>query len=416
MIKKSAICRSGLYLFLGCFVLVGLTLPVTAQKNKKPERKKFGWSLKKAKKDSKNEAQSNERNDDRGDDETVRIDTDLILTDVLVLDKKGEAVLGLKESDFIVVEDDRPQKIEVFSAPAAEQPIYPRHFVFVIDHNNGLIGHMRNSIDAARLFVDKLAPQDKMAIVTDDVKLIQDFTNDKAKLKKQLESVYKDYLSVVGRTGGWGLSYTALNTVLTEMFDEEGIRPIVILQSNGSELYFLKNGKQDASRSEFGLYYGFYNFSFEQLLEKIIEKRATVYSIVTGRRFAGLSDEEKINNLVLMQLDYQYDWTPVKLESIVPLDKAADHFFVRRIMQESLEFQTALIKIAETSGGTVKFLQTPDDAKTIYADIFKDAVSRYLIGYYSTNQERDKKIRKVKIEVRERPEYVVVGRKSYLAR
>lgn len=416
MNKKNLTYCFGLNLFLGLLVIIGLNSPVIAQKNKKSERKKFGWSLKKNEKKSKNDSNPTEQNGETDEDDVIKIDTDLILNDILVLDKKGEAVLGLKESDFIVIEDDKPQKIEVFSSPAAEQQTYPRHFVFVIDHNNNHIGHMRNSIDAARLFVDKLAPQDKMSIVTDDVKLIQDFTNDKTRLKKKLEWVYKDYRSGVGRLGGYGLTYSALSTALNEMFDEEGIRPIVILQSNGMELFFLKGGKRDASRSEFGLYYGFHNFTFEDLLGKIIEKRTTVYSIITGRRFAGLSDEEKIKNLVLKQIDNQYDWTPVKLDSIVPLDKATDNHFVRRIMQESLEFQLALIEIAQTSGGTVKFLQTPEDAKTVYSNIFSDTVSRYLIGYYSTNQEQDKKNRKVKIEVREHPEYVILGRKSYIAR
>lgn len=415
MNKKNLIYYFGLNLFLG-FLIVGLNSPVTAQKNQKPERKKFGWSLKKDKKDSKKDSKSNEQNNRVDEDEVIKINTDLIINDILVLDKNGKTVLGLKESDFIVIEDDKPQKIDAFTSPTTEKSIYPRHFVFIIDHNNNNTLYMRESIDAARFFVDKLAPQDKMAIVTDDVKLIQDFTDDKAKLKKEFESVYKDYNRHVGRTGGWGLSYTALHTVLNEMFDTENIRPIVILQSNGIELYSLKDGKRDASRSKFGLYYGFHNFSYRELLTKIIERRATVYSIITGRRFAGLSDEEKINNLVLMQMDFQYDWTPVKLDSIVPLDKATDYHFVRRIMQEAFEYQTALIEVAETSGGTAKFLQPSEDPKNVYLDIFADAASRYLIGYYSTNQDGDKNIRKIKIEVRNHPEYVILGRRSYIPR
>lgn len=414
MNKKNLMYGFGLTLFLGLF-LFGLNLPVAAQKDKKPERKKFGWSLKKSEKESKKDSKSKKQSAETDEDEVVKINTDLILNDILVLDKKGEAVLGLKESDFIVVEDDKPQKIEVFSPPGEKQ-IYPRHFVFIIDHNNAHTSYMRDSIDAARLFVDKLASQDKMAIVTDDVKLIQDFTNDKVKLKKELEWVYKDYNKNVGRTGGWGLTYTALHTVLNELFDDENIRPIVILQSNGGELHFIKGGKFDGSRSKFGLYYGFYNFTFQELLTKIIEKRATVYSIITGRRFAGLSDEEKIRNLVLLQMDHQYDSPPVKLESIVPLDKATDNLVIRRAMQDVLEFQTALVEVAETSGGTAKFLQPSEDAAAIYSDIFSDTLNRYLIGYYSTNQEQDKTIRKVKIEVRDHPEYVILGRKSYFAR
>ena len=339
----------------------------------------------------------------------------MILNDILVRNQKGETVFGLKQSDFIVIEDGKPQEIELFSSPDKPSNL-PRYFVLIIDHSNSHNDeHIRNSINAAKLFVDKLAPQDNMAIVNDDVKLKQDFTNDKKKLKNQLDSVYKSYQSPY-RAASYGYTYTALFTVLNEMFNEEGIRPIVVMQSVGRELDMLKDGKRDASRSEHGLYYGFHNFTFEDILRKIVEKRATVYSIITGRRFAGLSDKQKIENLVLMQMDYQYDWTPIKLESIVPLDKATDNHFVRRIMQESLEYQSALIELAETSGGTVNFLQTPEDAKTIYEDIFSSFNNRYLIAYYSTNQEQTKKLRNVKIEVREHPEYLIVGRKTYLPR
>ncbi len=418
MNKKNLFHCFGLNLFLVLLIIIGLNSPVSAQKEKEPKRKKFGWSLKKSKKESENDSKpKKQNNENNNDDEVIKINTDLILNDILVLNEKGEAVLGLKESDFVVTEDTKLQKIEVFSSPTAEKQNYPRHFVFIIDHNNGHRGHIENSINAAKLFIDKLAPQDKMAIVTDDVKLIQDFTNDKTKLKKGLDWVYKDYNSNVGRSGGWGLSYTSLNTVLNELFDKENIRPIIILQSNGSELELLKGGKQDGSQSKFGLYYGFYNVTFQELLAKIIEKRATVYSIVTGRRFAGLTDEEKIKNLVLMQIDFQYDGTPVKLRSVSPRkDDSQEEENIRRVLEVFLKNQLSLIEIAETSGGTVKFLQTPEDAKTIYADIFADTANRYLIGHYSSNQENYKKIREVKIQVLGHPEYVILGRKSYVAR
>jgi VWFA-related protein len=419
MNKKNPFCFFALKLCLGLLIFIGLNLPVLAQEEKEPKRKKFGWSLKKAKKESENDSKpkKNNKKNNNDEDELIKINTDLILNDLLVLNEKGEAVLGLKESDFVIIEDDKPQKIEVFSSPAAEKPIYPRHFVFIIDHSNSNVGHIENSINAAKLFVDKLNPQDKMAIVTDDVKLIQDFTNDKAKLKNKLDWVYKDFISVVGRWGGWGLTYTALNTVLNELFDRENIRPIIILQSNGSELELLKGGKQDGSQSKFGLYYGFYNVTFQELLAKIIEKRATVYSIVTGRRFAGVSDEEKIKNMQLLHIDYQYGGVPVKLRSITPRpDDTIEEENVRRSMEKLIKDQLALIEIAETSGGTVKFLQTPKDAQNVYSDIFADVVNRYLIGYYSNNQDNDKKIRKVKIQVLGHPEYAILGRKSYIAR
>lgn len=413
---KNIIYYFRLNLLLVLFIIVGLNLPVTGQNEKTPKRKKFGWSLKKPEKKPEKNSKINKPNAETDEDEVIKIDTDLIINDILVLDQKGKPVDGLKQTDFVVVEDDVTQEIEVFSSTAIKKQIYPRYFVFIIDHNNSQHGHIRNTVDAAKLFVDKLAPQDRMAIVTDEVKLIQDFTNDKTKLKEKLESVYKRYISPY-TAGGHGYSYTALFTVLNEMFDKDGIRPIVILQSNGRELYMLKDGKRDASRSEFALYYGFQDFTYEDILRKIVEKRVTIYSIIPGRRFAGLSDDEKIRNLVLFQIDHQYDHTPIKLRSIEPRkDDTQEEENMRRILQEFTELQSAVAEIAETSGGTVNYLQTPEDAKTIYSDIFSTIDKRYLIGYYSTNQEQDNKLRKIKIEVRNHPEYIILGRKTYIPR
>ncbi len=417
MNTKNLVYCFGLNVTLVLLIIIGLNLSVSAQKEKKSKPKKFGWSLKK----DKNKAEKNSKNDKPNakpdEDDVININTDLIVNDISVLDQKGEAVVGLKQTDFIVIEDDVTQEIEVFSSPSIEKPTSPRHFLFVIEYDYTSLNHSRNSIDAAKLFVDKLAPQDKMAIVSDDVKLLQDFTNDKTRLKNKFESVYKHFDRHIGRSGGWGLTYTALHTALTEMFDEKGIRPIIILQTKGLEFDFIKGGKHDASRSPFGLHYGFYNFTFEDLLRKIIEKRVTVYTIIVGRRFVGISDKEMIKNMVLFQIDHQYDWTPVELKSIEPpAIVPSEEVFIRRVLQDHLRWQPAMIKIAETSGGTTNFLQTPEDVKTTYSDIFDDVQKRYLIGYYSTNQSRDVKLRNVKIEVRDHPEYKILGRKTYIPR
>lgn len=424
MLLNHRIFHFGINFLIGLIVFAGMVETVGAQGAKKPERKKFGWSLKKKQKaDTKitvnnptTDAAIKLENAGAESSDAIKVNTDLILTDVLVQNKKGESIKGLDASDFVVIENGKPQEVEVFFPPSSTTTAPPRRFLLILDHNNGNTIHMRGSVDAARLFVDRLGPRDSMALVSDDVELLQDFTNDKDKLKKKLESVYKDYIRNVGRSGGHGHAYTALHTALNEMFDDPQNRPIVILQSNGQELHFLKGATRDATNTPYGLYTGFFNFTFQELLDKIIEKRVTVYSIVTGRRFAGLSEKEQIENLVLMQADNQYDSTPIRLDRIVPLEVATDYHFVRRIMLEALEFQNSLVTIAETSGGISRFFQTAADADTIYSDILADATNRYVLGYYSNSQASDKKRRIVAIEVRNHPEFVISARKSYFPR
>src|SRR5271168_630656 len=46
---------------------------------------------------------------------TLKVQSDIVLTNVVVRDKKtGEVVKGLKASDFTVLENGKPQKIESF--------------------------------------------------------------------------------------------------------------------------------------------------------------------------------------------------------------------------------------------------------------------------------------------------------------
>jgi hypothetical protein len=77
--------------------------------------------------------------------------------------------------------------------------------------------------------------------------------------------------------------------------------------------------------------------------------------------------------------------------------------------------QTALGGVTAVSGGWTDFLEEPGQAAGVYGRILSDINRRYVIGYQPTNKERDGKLRRVRIEVRGHPEYVVWGRKSYYA-
>jgi hypothetical protein len=71
--------------------------------------------------------------------------------------------------------------------------------------------------------------------------------------------------------------------------------------------------------------------------------------------------------------------------------------------------------LAALTGGWTEFLEDPSQAAGIYSRIASDVGSRYVVGYYPTNKARDGSRRRVSIEVRGHPEYVLVGRKSYRA-
>ena len=104
-----------------CFqaILVALvTLSLLAQSP--PKRKKvkdFGSTLKRWKwNPQKNAAEirSDKKETVLDEGDVIRIDTSLVSSDLLVLDRKGNSVAGLTAADFVIAEDGVPQSVGHF--------------------------------------------------------------------------------------------------------------------------------------------------------------------------------------------------------------------------------------------------------------------------------------------------------------
>jgi VWFA-related protein len=135
--------------------------------------------------------------------------------DVVVTDKKGTPVRGLTKDDFVVVENGANQEVTNFaiydsqstvvestpqSAPndaSAEAPTSvvsappPRRFVFFID-DLGLQKMARQRLfKNLKSFVEQMREGDLAAVVrpTTQVKVVQEFTGDRAALEKVLQTV-----------------------------------------------------------------------------------------------------------------------------------------------------------------------------------------------------------------------------------
>src|SRR5881394_3878692 len=62
-------------------------------------------------------AQSQKQEPKKTEDDIVRVNSNLVSLDVMVKDKKGKPVTGLKAEDFTISENGVPQKIEFFDSP-----------------------------------------------------------------------------------------------------------------------------------------------------------------------------------------------------------------------------------------------------------------------------------------------------------
>ena len=60
---------------------------------------------------------------------TIRVSTRLVLVDVVVKDKSGKRINGLKAEDFVVQEKGKTQKIALFTSPAEAKVAERRNLV-----------------------------------------------------------------------------------------------------------------------------------------------------------------------------------------------------------------------------------------------------------------------------------------------
>ena len=130
---------------------------------------------------------------------TIRANTRLVMVDVVVRDKKGQPVTGLKAEDFTVEENGKKQKVAVFTPPGAtSQKISPpppgvlsNHVenigsaepptVLMIDALNSPFKDQAYArSEMLKYVVEQSKPGQQMAVValTDRVHVLQQFTSD----------------------------------------------------------------------------------------------------------------------------------------------------------------------------------------------------------------------------------------------
>jgi VWFA-related protein len=431
------------------FLILGFCINAfpQSQQREKPRLKDFGSSLKKLKWDPQKNETVITQQASRDDVDVITIETSLVTSDVLVTDKQGRPVRDLKATDFVVSEDGVPQQIGHFVL--GDNVNLSRSIVLIIDYSRSQFPYIADSIEAAGVLVDQLGPKDRMAIVTDDVDLLVDFTNDKRELKRGLESLLernrgaKSFLGVGGKRPRFGRSaqFSALMATLNEAFDEEDQNPVIVFQTDGDELEFLRNSvivhevpsglppeilrevqeeveqKRRLQRSLMT------EFSLDDVYRAAERSRATIYSIIPRTRLLDLTQDEQIKRLAAEDSRSVATWSEASSEKMRNSFKVLEEQRRKRLTPEilqaridqELKIQRSLVDLAKMSGGWAEFLETKSQTTSIYNRILADLNLRYIIGYYPSNKTHDGKKRQIAIEVKGHPEYIISSRKSYYA-
>jgi VWFA-related protein len=360
----------------------------------------------------------------------LRTESELVLTNVVVRDAKtGEVVRGLKQSDFTILENGKPQSISSFDfesvdvakplneatisglaaatrgkANAGVRPEGLRNhrlIVFFFDLTSMQPEDLDRSVAAAKDFLStKLQPADLVALVSLDttLKVDQDFTADKDLLTGKIGT----YNGTEGSAFAQGA-----NADSNQAEDASGYTPDESEYNDintDRELYALR--------------------AISRSLEKINQKKSLLY-FSGGLSRDGIENQASlraaINSAVRANLSI-YAVDTRGLQAISPLGDASTASIrgtggfnggaLQNNFNANADSQETLTTLSVDTGGKA-FLDSNDFAPA-FAQVQKDSAAYYVIGFQPSNPMRDGRFRKLTVKVN-RPGVKLEYRPGYYA-
>jgi VWFA-related protein len=347
---------------------------------------------------------------------TLKVNSDLVLTNVVVRDKKtGAVVKGLTEKDFTVTEDGKPQHIASFDFENVDEAAALNEATINAAAPNGVFGaktgtatteELRNhrlivmffditsmqpddldrAQDAARNYINKqMHPADLVAVVSLDttLSLDQDFTASKDLLLKAVNAY--------GGTQGSGFAggatstsnqvedassftpdeseYNDINTD-RELFAIEDIsKSLAYLNEKKSLLYFSGGIQRDG-----------------------IENQASLHAAINASVRANISIYS-VDARGLQAISPLGDATTGNLRGANSFNGAA----LQNNLDSNFNTQEVMATLSSDTGGKAFF--DSNDFSGAFDRIQKDTSAYYVIGYHSTDLRRDGRYRRLTVKI-----------------
>ncbi|MGE5489432.1 MAG: VWA domain-containing protein [bacterium] len=271
---------------------------------------------------------------------TFRSDVTTVSLDVTVIDNKGRFIPGIPKENFRILEDNVPQTITQFGAGEA-----PMTVVLVIEFSNLWQQYYTETwyqtLTAAYGFLDTLKPEDYVAIVAYDMRpeVLTDFTQDK---REAYEAMRRLRIPAYTESN----LYDALVFTVERMQDIEGRKAIVLISSGWDT---------------------FSKLTYDETRKKLQLGGVPVYAIGMAQALRMYYDS----------LGY--------LGPIARLD--------------GLQADNQLRTFAKETGGMVFLPRFYGEFPGIFRSISEALRNQYTMAYSPTNQARDGKFRRIKVEL-----------------
>ncbi len=352
---------------------------------------------------------------------TFKVNSDLVLVNVVVRDKSGNLVRDLKRDDFTLLEDGKPQRVVSFDiekpdsvaletpqagpsqqtiqgevpriltgtgAPVTRETVRDRRLIVIFfDFSSMQPEEAERAIQSATDYVNKqMAPADLVSIVTlsDSMQIAQDFTTDHDVLQKSLKR-----LSVAEGEG-----FEAGDTGDSTDGQDTGAQYTV----DDTEYNLFNTDRRLAAIS-----------SLAKALGNVEQKKSVLY-FSGGMEKTGLENEAQLRASVNAAIRSNMALYTVDIRGLqaLPPGGSADKASLRgtsaysgKAVQSDLDSnfasQETLTTLAADTGGKA-FLDSNDFGKA-FAKVQDDTSSYYVLGYRSTNKAMDGHYRRITVKL-----------------
>jgi len=348
---------------------------------------------------------------------TVKVDSKLVLRTVTVKDRSGRPIEGLTERDFIVTEDGVPQSVSICKFQKLDDtPLSPITVQSILNDEDApvsIIGAKQMATDRSR----RIQYQDRRLLVlyfdmmnTSEADLYRAFDSGRNFIQSRMTA--SDLAAVM-------IFYRNVVRVFVDFTDdrEELDRAIQVLIKETEEEGYLDSPDTAAAfgqnSDEFNLFNTDRQLSALQNAVKILgrlnEQKSLIY-FSSGLRTNGMDNQAQLRATINAAVRANVRFYPVDARGLVaqaPLGDATQASIggigmltgataINR-MASFQQSQDTLYALASNTGG--KAMLDYNDLSDGIVNAQKAQSSYYIIGYYTSNSEKDGKFRRIEISL-----------------
>lgn len=324
------------------------------------------------------------------EDQIIKVDTELIDVPFVVTDKLGKPLLNLKQNNFTVYEDGKPQELADFSATTA-----PFEVALMLDTSGSTRADLQLIQRAAQDFINSLRPGDRVSLIAYKTSVQDNRATAVSEVLSNLTDNRNDLKAAIGRvsTSNGTPYYDGLLQIVEKVFKDipkdefRGRRALVALTDGVDSI---SSADFDEVRDELekaGIISYFIQVNTREFFEENLLgdcESAIRFSQAQIRRYYrqfGNANMEKTSNFCQLG-DFE------RLAVSKKLYELADN---------------EMNSLAKMSGGKVFPAADLGEARTAFKRVANEIGTKYSLGYYSSNEKRDGAYRKIKVELKGLP-------------